>query len=79
MGFNKGENNINAKLTTEEADLLCELWEYRKKRIFAIDCDIEKLKKERIKLKNDISRRQLAFKFEVTERTVTNIISGTHY
>lgn len=79
MAFQKGEHNPNAKLTTEEADLICELWDYRKKRISEINDQIESLENEKRKLKTDVSRRQLAFKFEVSERTITYLLKGAHY
>ena len=71
---NYGESNGRAKLTDSDVDNIHELWEWRCKRIDAIDLQIEELTKERIKIRNDLSIKQLSFKFDVCRNQIARII-----
>jgi hypothetical protein len=71
-----GDKNGNSKLTWEDAALIVDMVEYRDKRIDEIDLEIEKLKAERVKLKSDVSQKQLALKFDVSDITIRRLVQG---
>jgi len=74
--YASGERNGQAKLTWEDAELIVDMVEYRDKRIDEIDLEIENLKKERAKLKVDVSQKQLALKFDVSDITIRRLVQG---
>jgi hypothetical protein len=71
---NRGDRNGNAKLADSDIDNIHDLWIWRCKRIDAIDLQIEELTKERIKIRNDLSIKQLSLKFEVCRNQMARII-----
>jgi len=77
--YARGEDNGGAKLTWEDTALIADMVEYRDKRLNDIDKEIEDLKKERRKIKNDISQKQLAFKFDVSPITIRRVVQGVSW
>jgi len=77
--YARGEDNGGAKLTWEDTALITDMVEYRDKRLNDIDKEIEDLKEERKKLKNDISQKQLAFKFDVSPITIRRVVQGVSW
>ena len=61
------------KLTKGDAITIRELHEYKMSRIAEIDEEIQKLKEEKAKLNKNLSCKQLAFKFDISEAQVSKI------
>lgn len=75
MGWQRGENNNNAKLTQEDVDLIYLLDDERKR----LDSEIRRLKAEIRRLKAEraeLTSPKLAEKFGVRLRTIDSIVQG---
>jgi hypothetical protein len=69
-----GENNPQAKLSNADVRLIREAYDMKEKRIAEIDRQIESLGLERDRLRDRVSQRQLALKFDVSLNTIGRII-----
>jgi len=62
------------KLSDDDVDLIRSAYQQRTDRIAEIDAQIQALGLERDRLRDRVSHRQLALKFEVSETTVARIL-----
>lgn len=72
--YARGERNAASKLTDADVELIRAAYDARCRRIDEIDRQIEMLQLERMRLRDRVSYKQLALKFEVSEVQVARII-----